>query len=170
MMIAVLTSATTRVTRGTCADGSAESKPLAVSLRSARCDSTVAGATDFSCDEANGMADGEGELDFFQVKGESTAYVASGFTITEDATFYLDDDGEIEIVQEDTWCVVRLQLVACSLFVPLQQTQSPDCVFDVLEGQDAKRGSRTRDDSVPLSHTLGENQSFLDQTFIKKNN
>ena len=100
------TSAATRSKRGMCADGIAESNPLTISLHNARCDSTPeeqASEDLLSCEKKD---DASEELDFFHVKGESTEYVASSFTITEDATVYVDEDGDFEIVQEEEiWCV-----------------------------------------------------------------
>ena len=101
-------AAATRDARASCVSGSVEGKPLAIATHdpaSPRCRDSSEENEPSNCAQSSNKEDA---LDFFRVNNESTDYHASIFTLTEGATFYLDVEGHLEVVADESWCVTEM--------------------------------------------------------------
>lgn len=102
-------AAATRDARASCVSGSVEGTPLTIATHdpaSTRCrDSSEENQPSVSPSICVQSSNKEDALDFFRVNNESTDYHASSFTLTEGATFYLDVEGHLEVVADESWCV-----------------------------------------------------------------
>lgn len=128
-------AAATRDARASCVSGSVEGTPLTIATHdpaSTRCrDSSEENQPPVSPSICVQSSNKEDALDFFRVNNESTDYHASSFTLTEGATFYLDIEGHLEVVADESWCV------RCG-FIYFLLPDAPLHLAIVLRGRNAK--------------------------------